>query len=368
MVGGWGCNHSKELRRVWPLGAALSGLFLLVGGGGGRASYEAAAAGGWVGPTRPQVQLVLLIGPEAGLTAPHAWARALGQAGIRQVQIRQAGPADQPNIMPISTDPPVYRVTGILKGQEVVLPGARFRLSEVRQLAQWLDELALQGPGEHRPAKGPFGLRAEEFKKVHLDLAQPVGFSTRGMDRAEAVARIGQKLHFALHPRPGQLPGLPGDKVAEELSPLSCGTALAYLLRPAGYALVPNRADKLLLYSIERMHPGMELWPVGWPPEKRPHDLLPKLFEFVDVRLERISATQALQALADRLQVVYLLDHNALARHGIDPEKILVSVPASRTFYGKILDRVLFQAGLKYELRVDEAGTPVLWITTIKPL
>jgi hypothetical protein len=28
---------------------------------------------------------------------------------------------------------------------------------------------------------------------------------------------------------------------------------------------------------------------------------------------------------------------------------------------------VLFQAGLKYSLRVDEGGKPLIWITTLKP-
>ena len=35
--------------------------------------------------------------------------------------------------------------------------------------------------------------------------------------------------------------------------------------------------------------------------------------------------------------------------------------------YSQALRRVLSQAKLKYELRVDEADKPFLWITTIKP-
>ena len=31
---------------------------------------------------------------------------------------------------------------------------------------------------------------------------------------------------------------------------------------------------------------------------------------------------------------------------------------------GKILDRILFQANLKYEVRVDEANKPLLWISS----
>ncbi len=343
---------------VWPLLVAVSGI---TGMGSGVAEAAAPQAG--------RVELVLLISPQAAITDPQTWARALGEAGIRQVQIRQASPADRPGMERIGqTDPPLYRVTGILKGQEVVLPGAKFRLSELRELARWLDQLAVEGLPEQRPATTAFGLTVPQWEKVHADLAQPVAFSTRGMDRAEAVARIGQKLQFPLQPAPHRLQELGGDKVAEELSTLSCGTALACLLRPAGYALIPRPEGGQLLYRIERMRAGMEIWPVGWEPEKPLLELLPKLFESVEVRVQNVPAAEALQAIADRLQVVYLVDHNALARHGIEPEKVPVSLPPGRISYGRILDRVLFQAGLTYQVRLDEAGTPLLWITTIKPL
>lgn len=366
------CKRWGHGRIFWLPLLTLSGALGIAGGlAGAGPAGGASLAPGREGP-RPaagRVELVLLISPQAGLTDPQTWAKALGEAGIRQVQIRQASPADQPGIERIApADPPLYRVTGILKGQEVVLPGARFGLGQVRQLARWLDELAAQGPPQERPPKTAFGLTALEFEKVHADLAKPVGFSTRGVDRAEAVARIGQKLQFPMQPAPNRLPGLAGDKAVEELSTLSCGTALACLLRPAGYALLPRTEGGRILYSLERMRPGMEIWPVGWAPEKLPKDILPKLYEFLDVRLEKVSAAETLQAIADRLQVVYLLDHNALARHGVEPEKAAVNIPASRTYYARALERALFQAGLKYELRIDEAGTPLLWITTVKPL
>jgi hypothetical protein len=60
------------------------------------------------------------------------------------------------------------------------------------------------------------------------------------------------------------------------------------------------------------------------------------------------------------------MDHGALARRQIEPAHIMVSLPAQRTFYKNILNRILFQARLKGELRVDEAGRPLFWITTIQ--
>jgi len=34
-----------------------------------------------------------------------------------------------------------------------------------------------------------------------------------------------------------------------------------------------------------------------------------------------------------------------------------------RTFYSRILKQVLFQAKLKYEVRLDEAERPFLWVS-----
>jgi hypothetical protein len=66
--------------------------------------------------------------------------------------------------------------------------------------------------------------------------------------------------------------------------------------------------------------------------------------------------------------VPVLVDHNALARHGVDPSKVTVSHPPSRTTYSQVLPKILFQARLKSEVRVDEAGKPFLWVSTIKPI
>jgi hypothetical protein len=59
-----------------------------------------------------------------------------------------------------------------------------------------------------------------------------------------------------------------------------------------------------------------------------------------------------------------LLDHNALARGSVNMNK-KVTLSEPNTFYARALDRLLFQAKLKYEVRVDEAEKPLLWITTL---
>ncbi|MGH7192365.1 MAG: hypothetical protein ACREJM_02390, partial [Candidatus Saccharimonadales bacterium] len=67
------------------------------------------------------------------------------------------------------------------------------------------------------------------------------------------------------------------------------------------------------------------------------------------------------------LKVIVLYDHYAMARQGIELTKLNAKFPAKKTWYGKILDKLLHQSGLTGEWRLDDAGKPLLWVTTLKP-
>ncbi len=115
-----------------------------------------------------------------------------------------------------------------------------------------------------------------------------------------------------------------------------------------------------------KSQPEVELWPVGWEPDKPRRDVLPALFEMHNINIQRVTAERAMAAIAKQLDTPILLDHNALARHGIDPSTVAVNHPRKRTTYSIALRKVLFQARLKSELRLDEAGRAFFWVTTVK--
>ena len=151
------------------------------------------------------------------------------------------------------------------------------------------------------------------------------------------------------------------------LEGVASGTALAAIARPAGGALVPRFVDGNLELQLTAAKEGIQSWPIGWPPgEKDEGKIIPPLFEFIKVEIDNTPAEEALAAIQARLKTPFLYDHNNMARDRIDLAK-KVKVPAGKTFYKKILDQVLFQAGLKCEVRLDDAGKPLVWITTLKP-
>lgn len=317
-----------------------------------------------------QTQLVLVGegGQAAMLFQP--WMQVLGKAGIESVRFRSAKPNDKVGVQVHGTEGNrLYIVTGIVRGtDELLLPPGRFRRRDAGRLARWLDELAEQGPADQREQKAAFGLRASQFARIHDDLAQPILFSTKGLSRRDAVARISRQLTFPIRSDAQTGAALQEDEIAEELLGLSCGTVLAYVLRPMGYCLVPRLEGPRTTYAIVKARPEMEVWPVGWESEQPSRDLLPTLYEFHNVNIEGVAASTALQAIGKLLGVPVLIDHNALARHGVDPDKVLVSHPRSRTTYSLALRKILFQARLKSEVRVDEAEKPFLWVTTVKPV
>jgi hypothetical protein len=319
-----------------------------------------------------QIRLDLIGRSQGSAMAFQDWLQVLGKAGVKNVRFRTGDGTEQVGIDVQGTpQSPLYVVTGmVVSRDELLLPGGRFKRSDAVRVARWLDDVAANGPPERRPKRGAFGLTIDQFEQVHKDTARLVGLSTQGMPRAEAAEKIAHRLQLPLQVERAQWEALGNDRVQEELSSLSCGTALACVLRPAGFCLLPCEVDKRPVYTITKLKPDVQVWPVGWDPpkDKSPHDVLPVLFDFLNINVENVAASQAIEAIGKRLKVPVLMDQIAMARERIDPTKALVSLPKGRTAYGIALRKLLFQAKLKYEVRLDEADQPFLWISTVKPM
>ncbi|MDD4267616.1 MAG: hypothetical protein PHO07_16920 [Pirellulales bacterium] len=336
---------------------------VLVAGMAALLSAQSAAAGG-------KVQLELVADERVPITGQQEWLARLARAGIEGFRIRARNPSDQPRIdVGGSDDAPVYSVVGVLTANdELLLPGARFRAAQVGGLAEWLRDLAEQGPPDRRPATGAFGLTENDFALLHADMAPALGFDTQGMSRADVIRVAARQMSTPLVADPELAEPLGADKVAENLAGLSRGTALAYVVRPHGLGIVPQPSGGRIGLAILEAKPETQVWPIGWEPKRPEKDVKPEMFEFLEVNVTGVSVTQVLEAVSQRLKMPILLDQNALARHGLEPDKVFVAFPHARTTYSIMLRRALFKAMLKGELRVDEADRPFLWVTSIKPI
>ncbi len=320
---------------------------------------------------KPRVSMELLT--KAGLppTAAQQWSKVLTDLGVSGLQIRTAAPGDEMGITEQGGKAAKsYKVKGILAADNVLyLPGGKFALTDTARLKKWLANLADQGAAGVTEQRAAFGLLARAFQQVNDDLKQPVAFSTKDMSAAKAVAQAAEQLKIPLAIDDADRRALAAVKLADELQGLSSGTALAAMLRPAGLVFRPDRPQGgQLQYKIGRAEADREGWPIGWEPPTKASDLLPPLFDFLNVEIQDIPVSEALEAIEGRLKVPFVYDRNAMALHGVDPTKVQANVPSKRMTYSLILKKVLYQAKLKFELRLDEAQKPFLWITTIKPV
>jgi len=296
----------------------------------------------------------------------------LGSLEFDALRISRASGSEKIEVVREGSDAaPVYRVTGFLtRGNQLILPKGRFTLRDKAAIRDWKERLLKGGAGGLDPkVQAAFGLSTDQFLDVHKRLAAPVVFSTQGQTPKEVVRGIARTLPGGLAVDPDARPAFEINwTVPEEMEGLSAGTVLAAAIRPLGLVLVPRAvSEDDVRLVITEVGKARESWPVGWPPEKKERDLAPKLFEFFTFEAPGNPLNQALDALQKNLGLPLLYDHNGMVRQNIDPAKVIIEFPEARSYYKKVLSRVLFQAKMKSELRVDEAGEPFLWVAPLKP-
>jgi hypothetical protein len=217
--------------------------------------------------------------------------------------------------------------------------------------------------------RGLFGLTKEQIVKVDERMQVKVPSSTSAQRVGDVVRTLVKltTLEFQVSAA-AQAVFAKNTVYPDELQGIACGAALAAALTSQGLAFVPQTiGGGRVGLKIATRSELREAWPVGWPPGDSPFKVAPPLYEYLTVEIQETPIAVALDAIQPRVQVPFLLDYAAIQRHEIDLATKQVSFPRGRTLYRRLLDKLLFDAGLKSDLRVDEAGQPLVWITTIRP-
>jgi hypothetical protein len=329
----------------------------------------------------PPIELELATGRGVQITAPHEWLQLLADIGIDNVRIRGAQSGDEPRVENRGTsERPRYQVVGILHPRnQLLLPGGTFSPTDRGRLKAYFEQLSADGGESPTAPRGPFGLSEKEFNAVFADLAQPIDFETKGQHPRAVIDRL--QSSFALK----TAVDADADRalnaaapVIDEMKGLTAGTGLAMLLRKDRLVLRPHQSrGQPVVYRValagadyvasttlgKTADLAMTQWPIGWGPQKSPGQIAPSLFEYLNAEIDGYTLEETLAAIGPRLKPPLYLDHAALAAHQIDLAKIQVQMPRTRTYYKRVIDRVLSQGRLGSELRIDEAGTPFLWIS-----
>lgn len=328
----------------------------------------------WVGLAAPvhgetRIDLELAIDRGSPLNASQKWLDFLKEFEFSGLRIRESRATDEPRAESVGTErQPAYRVLGIVTAQNRLhLPGGSFAFGDRSGLSKWRDQLQDGGAEALTAPRQAFGLSPQQLVATHEALAGPVEFSTLDQPAVEVASRIVKSLPLKTTVDPAAKAALAGDvRVQSEVQQMASGTALAIVLREHGLAFAPRRASGQVYLLVHEGRALDESWPVGWPPQQPPGNVLPDLFKFLNVDIDKVPLTEALEAVQGRISAPFLIDHGALAKQRIVPDQVPVSHPSGKTTYKVILDRLLTQAKLKHELRVDELSRPFIWITTQK--
>lgn len=312
----------------------------------------------------PRVHLEIGTTGIGAIEGPQQWVRALEGMSLASVRLRSAEPTDRTNVEKTGTpEAPVYHVTGLLtSNNELLLPGAKIRYGDKAGLQAWLDKIT--SSSDQAEATGAFGMSDEQLVALHDRLAPALSISTRGKELSAVLRSIAGELPVALDiDLELRTKVREANAVADELQGLSVGTALAAALRPAALGFAPLRQTdgtwRLRVVDIDKTR---DAWPVGWPGDAPPPVLVPKLFEKLEVEIADTPLDKALSALEGRIKIPFVIDYLALDTRQIKMSEIKVRFPAKRVSYLRVIERLLYQAQLEVEVRVDEAHRPFLWI------
>jgi len=200
-------------------------------------------------------------------------------------------------------------------------------------------------------------------------LAQTVPFSTTGQSVQAILEQLArqQPLPVVIEPEAKTILAR-GGLTEVELQGLATGTSLALLLRGQGLTLAPEKLrGQPLQLRVARPAADRQSWPVGWKSPTPPRRLLPSLYKRRVFEIDGYSLAEALEALGPRIGLPIRFDRWLLARQRIVPDQIQVTFPGEKTYLKRVVDRLLSQARLASELRVDERGNPFFWITQFGP-
>lgn len=301
------------------------------------------------------------------ITAPQQWLQLLAEVGVANSRIRGIRTGDEPAIETVeSRRGVVYVVTAVLDNRgRLVLPGAAFTQRDRGKLADYLDRLKADGPESLTAVRGNYGLTKKEFETVFEDLSRRVSFSTAKLTPLELVEQLGKRLDTKLDVEPPVRRRLESAPPLEaELRGLAAGTTLAIVAKGEALAVVPHKPrGSEVVIRIVATKGVKESWPVGYKAQGAPRTIAPDLMQRVPVEIDGFMLADAMAAITPRVNLPVVWDRGALAEHNIDPATVPVKLARATMSYKRILERLLFAARLRGNLRVDENGKPFYWIS-----
>lgn len=341
----------------------------------GSSSFPDDARRGDAGKKKPPVTTItveLLTEPSGVGLKARQWAEILGKLDV-VVTVRTGRSDDKVGVTESKAGGALrsVKVVGELDNTgRLFFPGQVFTEGDADKLAAWINELRVYGAQGDPDGRPVWGLTKEQFGVIHTALKNPLTAETKDVEITKAVGRFDLPSEYPvrfspeaverLKQRGGQI------KVGQSLQGVSQGTALAVLLAEQGMGFRPRRLPdgkiELTVYPLEEKG---KVWPVGWPRDRNVPDTCPELFKFKTVELDDEPLDEVLEAVAGVIKIPILVDRHALASKGVDLADVKITFPKKKTTWTEALKSFTYKAKAKFDVLIDEAGKPFLWVTPI---
>lgn len=265
----------------------------------------------------------------------------------------------------------VISIVGAIDSQgRLILPDQIFTENDSDKLTHWIDDLRTYGAQGDPHGRPVWGLTKEQFGVIYAALKRPLTSEPKDMELTKAVALFelpkDQPLKFS--PEAARLLKAQGERTvgSQQLQGISQGTALAVLLAEHGLGFRPRRLpDGAIELTVVPLGEKGDVWPVGWPRERELPETAPALFEFKTIDLADEPLDEVLEAVAPAIKLPILVDLAGLAAKEITLSQVLITHPRKRTTWTQALTTFTFKAKAKFEVLIDEAGKPFLWVTPL---
>jgi hypothetical protein len=310
---------------------------------------------------------LLTVGDGVGLKA-RQWQEILSKMDVT-LTIRNGRPSEKPEVTERKAGGTLRTVMlkGLLDNKgRLIFPDQVFAESDSAKLAAWLDELRTYGAQGDPVGRPAWGLTKEQFGVIYAALKKPLAFDPRDLELSKALQKFEFPREYPLKFTASAARLLnertPISQSGHSLQGISQGTGLAILLREQGLGFRPRRLpDGTVELTVSPLDEPGEFWPRQ---ESGP-ETAPALFEFKTVDLEDERLDDILEAASDQIGIPIVIDRHGMDAKGIDLAQVKISHPRKRTTWITALNTFTFKAKCKFEVLIDEAGKPFVWVTPL---
>ncbi|VAX36445.1 hypothetical protein MNBD_PLANCTO02-481 [hydrothermal vent metagenome] len=313
---------------------------------------------------------LLALQQRVGLAAQQ-WAKTFAQLGT-SCRVHQPLLNDKPEIKETKRGKLRFvTLIGFLDDKGTIhFPGKTFSQRDTGRLKDWLQEVKSYGAQGAPKGQPVWGLSRKQFDPLHTSLAKKVEKDLFAIPLSQAIKKLDlpAKYRIRITAEAQQKWKTILEKkslVRQPVKGFSKGTALAIILNDHKLGFRPLRTPSgSIELALVMQADDADTWPIGWKAKTPFPKIVRKLYRYVPIELEKVKLLDLLHAISVKIEIPVLIDYYHIEKNKIKIKKILISFPARKTSWHRLLGIAIIPNKMTRKYKIDEAGKPFVWVTT----